>query len=130
MWWRSPRPTTRPVTPRWSVRPSCSRFCAWWPMPILAPVIPRHRGPQRAEGSPARRGASARLLQAVRDVVLHQSVGDVILVDIGDVLHGLAPDAIGGDALDVVEPDVGIEAERACLGAQRADASAGSRRCC
>src|ERR1700734_2009529 len=123
MWWRWRRPTTRPVIPRWWVRPSCSRFCVWSPIAILAQVAPRHRSRHAAKADAARTArASALVFQALCDVVLHQRVGDVILVDIGDVLHGLAPDAIGGDAFNVVEPDVGIEAERACFGAQRADA--------
>ena len=41
---------------------------------------------------------------------VQQLVRDVVLVDVADVLHRFAADPLRGDALDVAEPDVGIEA--------------------
>src|SRR6187455_334136 len=39
-----------------------------------------------------------------------QLVGDVVLVDVADVGDRLAADPLRGHALDVPEPDVGVEA--------------------
>jgi hypothetical protein len=39
----------------------------------------------------------------------HKRVRDIVLIDIGHVLHGLAAYTLGGDALDIVEPDIGIQ---------------------
>ena len=39
----------------------------------------------------------------------YELVGQVVFVDIGDIGHRLPADLLGGDQLDVVEPDIGIE---------------------
>ena len=38
----------------------------------------------------------------------YQLVGDVVLIDVGDVGHRLRADLLGGDILHVMEPDVRI----------------------
>src|SRR4249919_455544 len=43
------------------------------------------------------------------DLLQRERVGDVVLVDVADVLHGLASDPLGGNPLDVVEPDVRVQ---------------------
>src|SRR6185295_2536450 len=56
--------------------------------------------------------------------VLHRErIGDVVLVDVADVLHRLAADPSRGHPLHVVEPHVGIEAARLGFPAQLADPS-------
>src|ERR1700734_1995171 len=125
MSWRLRHLTTRRAIPRWWAQPSCSRFSAWSPTGILAPGAPspqsRCRQSRWRPRVKAPATGSALLLQALLHLVLHQRVGDIVFVDVGDVLHGLASDAVVGDPLDVVEPHVGIEAERAGFAAQRPD---------
>src|SRR5262249_47748745 len=47
---------------------------------------------------------------ALGALLLDHLVGEVVLVDVGDVRHRFPPDLLGRDQLDVVEPDVGIQA--------------------
>jgi hypothetical protein len=56
--------------------------------------------------------ASRRLTRRLPLLFLFQDelVSQVVLVDVADVGHRLAADLLGGDELDVVEPDVGIRA--------------------
>ena len=42
-------------------------------------------------------------------LIQHQFVGHVVLVDVADVLDGLAADALGRDPFDVAEPDVAVQ---------------------
>lgn len=48
-------------------------------------------------------------LLSLRSGLHDQVVGDVVLVDVGDVGHRLCADLLGGDILHVVEPDVRIQ---------------------
>src|SRR5215831_7985754 len=60
-------------------------------------------------------------LLAVRQLLHRQLVGDVVLVDVAHVRDRLPADALGGDPLDVVEPEVRIEPALLCLATQLAD---------
>ena len=52
-----------------------------------------------------------------------QLVGDVVLVDVADVRDRLATDPLRGDAFDVVEPEIGIEASLLCFTPELSQAS-------
>src|SRR5262245_4807147 len=51
-------------------------------------------------------------------ILERQRVGNVVLVDVADVLHSLAADALACDSFHVVEPDIRVQAARLCLLAQ------------
>ena len=61
-------------------------------------------------------------------VLDHQLVRDVVLVDVGDVGHGFRANLLRRDDLDVVEPDVRVEAALAPPPGE-ADESWPGRRC-
>src|SRR5262245_3337730 len=77
-------------------------------------------------------GGSASLLDrlfgllALRAPFLDELVCEVVLVDVGDVGHRLAADLLRSHQLDVVEPDIGVEAALGRQLAQLAD-TAGAR---
>src|SRR5262249_12425713 len=48
-------------------------------------------------------------------LLLDQPVGEVVLVDVAHVLHGLAADLLRGNELDIVEPYIGIKSALFCL---------------
>src|SRR4029079_7263558 len=56
-------------------------------------------------------------------LITKQLVRDVVLVDVTDVGDRLAADPLRGDALDVAEPHVGIEASLFRLGPELSDPS-------
>src|SRR6185369_11842363 len=74
----------------------------------------------------ASRGArlDARLRRITSLLLLGEElVGDVVLEDVADVGHRLAADALRGDALDIPEPHVGIEAPLLRLRSELSDSS-------
>ena len=48
-------------------------------------------------------------LLVLRTLLLDHPVGQVVLVDIADVLDRLTADPFEGDDFDIIEPDVGIK---------------------
>src|SRR5262245_4631903 len=55
-------------------------------------------------------------------LTLDEQIGHVILVDVAHVGDRLTADALAGDTLDVVEPEVGVEAAAGGFAPQPADA--------
>src|SRR4029450_13107029 len=56
-------------------------------------------------------------------LVVEQPVGDVVLVDVADVGHRFAANPLRGNALEVAEPDVRIEASLLRFSPELSDAS-------
>src|SRR5206468_12937822 len=55
-------------------------------------------------------------------LLLDHLIREIVLVDVGDVRHRLPADLLRRDQLDVVEPDVGVEAALGRGPAQPSDA--------
>src|SRR5262249_10105248 len=62
-------------------------------------------------------------LLALLQLVFDELVGDVVLVDVADIRHGLGSDLLLGDVLHVVEPHVGVEAPPGGFAAELRDTS-------
>ena len=88
-----------------------------------------HHAAVRAEKALRSRKVSSGLMANFRStisyhplgVVERQPVGDIVFVDVRDVLHGLQSDLLGHHRLDLAEPDVGIQPAPGGLGAERLD---------
>lgn len=46
---------------------------------------------------------------ALFDLRQDEFVGDVVFVDVADILHGFTANRVGSDKFNIVEPEVGVE---------------------
>src|SRR5262245_57896651 len=104
-------------SPAWATSESCAVTRAWRPAAsaMSRSAILRMPGIGCLPGR--RSGPLPRL-----STLLEQTLREVVLVDVADVVHRLTADLPGGEHLDVLKPPVGVEPGRAGLTPEPGDA--------